>query len=257
MGLKSLQAQFQDYLLHGGPTKLLPRVNEGGLHPQKRLEIYYDAYRLRLLEVLSLDYPKTLMLLGDDDFEAAFLKYLDKHPSMHFSVRYFGQHFPDFLEQTPPFAEASLIAEMATFECAVSYTLDSEDGPVVTLEDLSAISPSRWAALSFTLHPSVISRRFEWDTPQLWQHIDKELPPRPPVKQDSPVTWLFWRKGIRTLFQSCNIAETILFEALIQGDTFAEMCEKLSDLVPEKDIPLVAAKTLYKWVSEEIISKVN
>lgn len=257
MGLKTIQSQFQEYILKGDETALLSKISDTGLCPQKRLKIYFDGYRLRLLEVLSIDYPKTLELLGDEDFEAAFLRYLDKNPSHHFSVRYFGQYFPDFLEQTAPFNEVALFAEMATFEWAVSYTLDAENGPVVTMDELKTIPPEKWGDLSFTLHPSVISRRFEWDTPKIWQHIDQELPPRPPVKQEHPVTWLFWRKGIRSLFQSCNKAEAILFEALTEGDTFAQMCEKLIDLVPEEDIPFVAAKTLYQWVSEEMISKIS
>jgi hypothetical protein len=256
-GLKSLQNEFQHYLMHGNADTLLPKITDDHLSSQKRLEIYYDAYRLRLLEVMSIDYPKTQMLLGDEDFEAAFLQYLDKYPSTHFSVRYFGQYFPDFLEQTSPFKEATLVAEMATFEWAISYTIDAEDAPIVTLADLSAISPEKWGALTFTLHPSLLSRYFSWDTPQLWQHIDNELPPRAPVQQQYPILWLFWRKGIKSLYQSCNPLETILFEALAEGNNFAEMCEKLIDLVPEDQIPLVVAQTLYKWINEEMISRMG
>lgn len=255
--LSHLQAYFQEYLMHGTLNTILPQVApDERFSAEKRLKVYFDAYRIRLMEILKLDFPKTHTLLGDENFENAFHAYLDKYPSTHFSVRYFGQHFSQFLATTAPFQDYPIFSEMAQFEWAVAYTIDANDGPLVDTQALSTLSGEQWQTLCFNFHPSVTSCIFAWDTPQLWQHIDREAPPRGPVHQGSPVRWLFWRKGQRSLFQSCTAAEDKMFQSIQQKDNFAQICENLLDIVPEEEIPLMCAQTLFKWINEEMISSI-
>lgn len=256
--LKELQSQFQEYLMLGNIEALLPSIAPHQyLSQEKRLKIYYDAYRIRLFEILKLDFPKTHTLMGDDSIKEAFITYLDKHPSTHFSVRYFGQHLSEFLKTTAPFSEQGVLAEMALFEWLIAYTIDAKDDTVLTIQNLSSLAPEKWADTAFDFHPSVMSHYFEWDTPQLWSHIENELPPRAPEQQTTPVRWVFWRKGVKSYFQSLNLAEDQMFKALQQGLNFSEICETLLDVLPEDDIAPTAAQTLFKWVNEEMISRIK
>lgn len=258
MLLKDLQDAFQHYLMRSDITPMLSQVMpDERFSAENRLKVYHDAYRIRLLEILQIDYPKTHTLMGDQDFELAFLKYLEQYPSHHFSVRYFGQHFKDFLAKNKPFSQFPVFAEMAKFEWLIAYTFDSLDGPTIQKDALMAFPPEQWPDLGFTLHPSVTSGYFEWDTPQLWQAIEAGESERAPVKQPQAIRWLFWRKGLKTYFQSCNLAEDAMFEALQQGHLFGEICESLLDILPEEEIPQVAAQTLFKWVTEGMISSLH
>jgi hypothetical protein len=258
LALSNIQSYFQDYLMYGDIDTILPEIApDERFDAQKRLRVYFDAYRIRLLEILKLDFTKTHTLLGDDNFEDAFNQYLLKHPSTHFSVRYFGRHFSEFLATTAPFKNYPVFAEMAQFEWSVSYTLDATDAPRVTQEMLASIAPEQWPDLRFVFHPSVTSCYFRWDTPQLWQLIDSEADPRPPVQQPAAVRWLFWRKGLQSLFQSSTPAEDKMFQAVQQNLNFSDMCEELLTLLPEEEIPLTAAQTLYKWINEGMISHIN
>jgi hypothetical protein len=254
--LKQLQSHFQEYLTHGS-NHIFPEIApDERFSADKRLKVYFDAYRIRLMEILKLDFPKTHTLLGDEAFEQAFLSYLLQFPSTHFSVRYFGQQFSQFLASSAPYSNCEVFAEMAQFEWAISFTIDAKDDNVVTSQDLAKINPMDWPNLHFVFHPSVISHCFAWDTPQLWQHIDSEKPERAPIKHETPIRWLLWRKGLRSLFQSCNPAEKLMFEAIQTNANFGEICECLIDTVPEDDIPLIAAQTLNKWIHEEMICKI-
>lgn len=252
MSLKHLQSQFQSYLTDDALEALLPEITDDArLGARKRLAVYFDAYRLRLLDIMKIDFEKTYTLLGDHGFEDAFHAYLKAHPSTHFSVRYFGQHFADFLAKTAPFSEHPVVAEMATFEWLVSHTLDAADAPILKQEDLSAVSPQDWPFLQFLLHPSVISHCFAYDTPALWQDIDAEKDPRPAQKLPEPIRWIFNRQGLKTLYRSCTPIENIIFEALLKKADFSEICEALLDHVDEEAIPLTAAQTLHNWVRDE------
>jgi hypothetical protein len=254
--LKQLQSQFQEYLMHGTNTISPEIAPDERFSADKRLKVYFDAYRIRLMEILKLDFPKTHTLLGDEEFEQAFLTYLLQFPSTHFSVRYFGQHFSQFLATTAPYSHCQVFAEMANFEWSISFTIDAKDAKIVTQQALAQINPANWPDLHFTFHPSVISVCYSWDTPQLWQHIDNEQPQRAPVKQETQVRWLLWRKGLRSLFQSCNPAEKLMYEAIQANASFGEICECLIDTIPEDLIPMTAAQTLNKWIHEEMISEI-
>lgn len=255
MSLKQLQTDFQNFIIHGKYKPMLPEVVTDHLDVHTRLGIYFNGYRLRLLEVLSEDYPKVHHLLGEEGFDELFIEYLAQFAPTHFSVRFFGKYFAQFLaEKNLPF-----LAEMATFEWAVSSTIDAKDGPIASITDLTAYPPDEWGYLTFTFHPSVTSRYLKWNTPQLWQQLDKEHHhhSHEPILQENPICWLFWRKGLRSLFQSCTPAEAKLFEAVQQGLDFAGMCETLIDIVPEEEIPTVAAQTLYHWLNEKMISTLS
>ncbi len=255
--LDTLQNEFQDYLITGN-NKVLPSIaKDERVSAQRRLQIYFDAYRIRLLEILQLDFPKTHTLMGDEAFAKAFEQYLFTYPSKHFSVRYFGQRFSHFLATEQPYADVPVLAEMALFEWLVSSTLDAKDDVIITQQDLSQIAPQNWADLQFRFHPSVVSHVFHWDTPQLWQDIEQEKDPRDPKLQSSPIRWLFWRKGLRSLFQSCTLTENILFEAVLDNKSFAQICETLIDTVDQEAIPMTVAQTLFKWINEEMISQVT
>lgn len=255
--LSLLQSQFQDYLIHSDPQNILWAIlPDERFSAQNRLKIYHDAYRLRLLEILRLDFPKTHTLMGDEEFDKAFFLYLDAYPSKHFSVRYFGQHFAHFLEQTLPYKDYGVLAEMANFEWAISHTIDALDAPIVTTEQFASLSNEDWLHLRFELHPSVISHLFYWDVPLLWQIIDKEEPPQAPTAQQNATRWLFWRKGLKSYFQSCTQAQDKMFCSAKNKDPFLTICENLMDIVPEDQIPLLTAQTLNKWVGEQMISRI-
>jgi len=256
VSLQQLQSQFQDYLLSGESEKALAfTLPDQRFSADRRLKVYYDAYRLRLLEILTNDFSKTHTLLGDENFEKAFFAYLEKHPSHTFSVRYFGKDFSYFLINTLPFKNYPVFSEMAQFEWAIYYTMDALDAPVVTQASLSELPPEKWADLVITFHPSLISHVFAWDTPQLWQDIESEKDPRTPELQAVPTRWLFWRKGIRSFFQSCPPVEEKIFLSLQAGESFSKTCEILLEVLPEEEIPPAVATTLFKWVKEEMVSR--
>lgn len=258
MKLNNLQSIFQNYLMYADEASILPMVaKDSHFSAERRLKVYFDAYRIRLCEILQLDFPKTYILLGDEHFEQAFIHYLDKHPSQHFSVRYFGQHFSEFLRITAPFSDYPAIAEMAAFEWAVAFTIDAIDASIAKTEDFTAVSPELWPELVFSLHPAVTSLVFHYDTPLLWQVIENEEEMRAPIKQASPVRWLFWRKGLKSYFKSCNTAQDKMWQGILGKLPFGDLCENLLPILPENEIAPFAAQTLYQWVQDEMISSIH
>ncbi|MGI9330937.1 MAG: HvfC/BufC N-terminal domain-containing protein, partial [Gammaproteobacteria bacterium] len=96
-GLAERQAQFQAHLTHGADDVAAHIVGDEKADSATRLQVYFQAYRLRLIDVLQNDFEGLHALLGDEAFSRMVQAYLEEHPSRHPSVRWFGQHLPAFL----------------------------------------------------------------------------------------------------------------------------------------------------------------
>jgi hypothetical protein len=63
--------------------------------------------------------------LGDDLFEQMVDGYIDSAPSQHPSLRFFGDRLPDYLQDTLPFSDHPILAEIASFERSLLNACDS------------------------------------------------------------------------------------------------------------------------------------
>lgn len=252
--LLNLQTAFQEYLMLGHPQDITRAIVEDHLPIEKRLKIYFDAYRIRLKEVLQLDFAKTVVLLGDDLYHQAFIAYLNAYPSTHFNVRYFGKHFSQFLRDCSPFNQEPAFSEMADFEWNLMHTLDAADAEILPITALASIPEDAWAALTFRFHPSVQCARYDWDTPELWKAIDQEAPPRAAVKLMNAQHWLIWRKGLTSQYQSISLEQAQLFRDITAKLCFSECLENLTDCMPADQVPQFAIAQIQTWIQHEMIS---
>ena len=238
--LKSLQTDFQEYLTAPGygdfETKkqlaLSHLSNNYGLNSNSRLEIYYDMYRLRLLDILFTDYPKLVGLMGEEKFTQAFLHYLLNYPSTHYSVRFFGEKLAVFLNEFEPFCFKQYYAEMAKFEWALSLTYDAADAESITFESLKLLPPEQWIDLKFKLHPSVSLISFSYNIVTVWKTLDAQkilpeqedesvlehYPQENPERLISPLSrpeiWLIWRNDLISHFEEVNPEQYFMLEAI-------------------------------------------
>lgn len=96
-------------------------IEDKGVHPALRLNVYSEGYRMRLLECLRADYPALRNLMGEKLFDFFAEAYIRRHPSRSPSLFDLGTGFPGFLHTNAPKeagSEFTLVLEMATLERA-------------------------------------------------------------------------------------------------------------------------------------------
>ena len=255
--LVSLQYDFQAYLLHPDRQMHGHVVATAQLGVEERLDIYADAYRLRLEEALGVDFPAVHTLVGDTEFRTLARAYIDAHPSRHNSIRWFGQHLSAFLRTEPHYAKQPVLAEMASFEWALGLALDAADAPCVHADELARIPHGCWPELRITLHPSVSRLELHWSVPQLWKAIDQGASPRQPVRTEIANAWLIWRRDLASYFRSVEPPEAWALRAVAVGQTFAELCEGLGRWVEDDQVAIYAATLLRGWLEQGLISQIS
>ena len=252
--LAQLQSDFQAYLFDDvkGAAFKKQIINDKKVGAQKRLGIYYDAYRLRIIEALANAYPNLKKLLGDDLFDSSARSYIDLYPSTYRNMRWVGDKMSAHLKKT--LTKHPIAAEMATFEWALGLAFDAEDAPVLSLQDLAAIPPENWADLRFNLHPSAQLLAFKWNVLTVWQALDVEEAVPKFKKINKPC--LVWRQNMGSYFRTITEAELQAFHWVIAGASFGELCENLQENGDAQNATIQAAQYLSAWIESGLLSNI-
>jgi hypothetical protein len=252
-----LQHAFQAYIRERDPAMLAHVVSTPAATAEQRLEIYAEAYRLRLLEVLETDFPGLHGLLGDQQFEQLGRAYIDACPSRHASIRWYGGRLADYLRDQPPYSQQPALAELARFEWTQGEVFDAPDAPPASLDDLQAIPPEHWADLSVQLHPCMRILDLSWNVPVVWQALDAEEVPPQLSTAEAPVAWLMWRFELQPHWRSLQADEAWALNRAGAGDSFGTICEGLQEWLEVAQIPLRAAGFIKQWVNDGLVVEIR
>ncbi len=255
--LARLQSGLQDYLLRGGEAFAAAIAGDARADAGTRLGIYRDAYRLRLLEALETDYVALRAVTGDEEFDRIGRAYIDAHPSDHYSLRWFGRHLPSFLAAAAPWRDHGLLAELASFEWALTDAFDAPDAVAATVESMAAVPPAAWPGLTFGLHPSLRRINLRWNAPALWQAADSGEALPDPQPGEYPVGWMVWRHNLRIYFRSLGVEQAWMLDRLCEGASFAAVCEGLTEWIDTAHVAGHAAALLKLWLEDGLIATIQ
>jgi hypothetical protein len=218
-----------------------------------RLQIYSDAYRLRLIEALQANYPLLAQLVGEHAFARLTQLYLAVQPSRHYSIRWFGHRLVDFLREHPDYRKQPWLAELAMWEWAIATAFDAADAATLTVENLTSIAPNAWSDMRFVFHPSVQRVALTTNVVAIAKAAADNLSlPRPSTQERTE--WLIWRQDLTVQYRSLDAHEAAVIDGAIAGGTFSDLCELLvaRDAI-EDQVPLIAAGLLKQWVNDRCL----
>jgi len=255
--LRELQQQFLQFLQQQ-PNQMQSLVlDQGKLNAKTRLDIYANAYRLRLKQVVETDHPVLGTYLGDELFDLMFQNYLALHPSQFTSLRQFCDRLPKFLKEHSPFDEHPILAEIAAFERLLLVAFDAPDSLRLTTQALAQVAPELWPQIKIRFHPSTQLFRESWNTVTSWQAIKEEKTPTAATRHSQTHTWLLWRNHeLLTQFRSLAVDELYMIEAYLSGQDFSNICEGLLTWHSADEVPVFALQTLQSWLNQGLVQQI-
>ncbi len=252
--LRELQLRFQDYLTSGNDDIEKDIVSTPDALAEHRLGAYYNAYRIRLIDILALDYSAIEKHLGREAFENMALDYLARFPSTQPSVRWFGQHLPQYLEQHFDHDDHEFLAELAHFEWTQGLIFDADNGSeLFGLEDMALVPAETWATLTIQFKPAMKWLDLYWNVCPYSVAIDNDETPPEAHRDEIPLRWLLWRKNRNPNWRSLDVHEAWAIEMACRGANFAALCEGLCEWVSEDQVAITAAGFLKQWISDELV----
>jgi hypothetical protein len=256
MELDTLERDFQALVMDGTSGIERAVVGTARVPVATRLDIYSNAYRARLTEALENNYPKLAQLLGGQQFGELALLCIERQPSTHYSVRWFGERLSELLASTNPYREHPLAAELARWEWSMTLAFDAADVPVVTRAKLGEYPPEQWGELAFVLQPALQLVALRTNAPSIWRALGRGETPPEEVCEATARDWLIWRRGLDTLYRSVSTVEARALCAVRDRASFAIVCEILAGELGENAAAPEAAKLLARWLEDELVSAV-
>ncbi|RYY03199.1 MAG: DUF2063 domain-containing protein [Gammaproteobacteria bacterium] len=251
--LAELQSDLQDFLLDKKRDADDLTLETPAFSKEARLHIYHEAYRLRLIDALSNDYPALKLFLGEDIFTNLANEFISAHPSHHPSLRWFGEKLPEFLKSNTDWHEQLHIVELAEFEWAQAMTFDAADEIVSTLDHIRALPPESWMTMKLVFHPSLQLLNCVINAPLQWQALIKDGITIEPVIATEFQTWLIWRENLQVVYRPLDAAEAWALNAFITDHNFSNVCGGLCEWFAEEKVPLQTAQYLQQWLKSELI----
>jgi len=229
--------------LTGGPT----------LDVETGLAIYHNAYRARLLEVMQGDFPAVWHWLGDDEFAGLVAAYVQRYPSAHFSLRWLGQRFADFIDEHLVAEQAAPLVELARLEWAFTLAFDAPAGQPLSLPDMARLAPEAWPLLQVEWVPAVQQVLCRFNSLQIWRAVKAQA--GFPGSQPLPLAevCLIWRDQQVCRYRSLEPAEAYALAGMVdKGWTFSELCAELA-VTYQEGAPLQAVTWLKQWVQDGLL----
>lgn len=240
------------------------------------IQVYNNAYFVRLRDAIAEDVPATVRLLGSARFSQMIANYLAACPPHHFDIKWAGERLSVWLREvdenwSQQWSNAAL-ADLITFEfvrAAIDTAVDGE--PSVTLSDLAVITEGEWEKLCFMPQAcaDLITTAHAIDI--MWQQIhsvnyalqaavtdtaELDLPlslPSAPALVDS--FYLIYRCAEEVDYECLTPAQAKLWQCLAVGKCFGEAA-----LAYNQDMPLDASSgravvsTLLHWISKGLLA---
>lgn len=254
--LRQLQDRFQQAIFTGASGHVATDITDSERAPAGvRLGIYFDAYRIRLVEALVDTYTGTQRLAGASLFNDIAHAYIDAYPSTRPSIRWYGDRLGEFIAQSITYSDRADLAEFATFEWLLLRAFDAPDITPLNEQAMAAVPPDKWGETSFRFHPSLGRVDLKWSVPAYRVAVVSEASddPEPLEENEYPVPWVIWRPDLEQYFRSMETDEAYLLDAAISGADFAHLCEALCEWIDPEHAPARAVSILKRWLVDGLI----
>lgn len=217
------------------------------------VNVYADAYHLRITDIARESYPALANVLGRTAFDAMLLAYLEAHPSRDPSIKYATDRLPKFLTayELPGFGVPKrVLADIAALEQAMEYVFDAPDCPApLGVGILEEIAPDAWDSIGFEFILALNVVHAEYDVATVVDAVADGLAPERPSA--SPVAYAVFRADEEVERRTLTAEEGRALELLASGLSFRETVEQLAAGHEEGDPELVERLVagLVRWIS--------
>jgi hypothetical protein len=216
------------------------------LDSTQRLEVYADAYFLRLRDVLAEDFPRAAKLLGEQAFDRLVRDYLKAHPSTEPSLRHLGRAMAEFVRRRNHLP--AWLADLALGVWGRVAACAAPDNDPLSMAQLAQIDPAAWPQLRMAPVRSLQVVRAGWPVHRLWAEEDPE------GLEPLPTSIRVWRRAdFQVRHAPMDEREATAVAKLLAGSTFGEICQVFEDLDEEQGAAQAGA-LLLRWLEDGIIA---
>jgi len=242
LSLEQTQAEFKHFLFSGSnETQLKTLISStNNIDNGLRLDVYRNAYYIRLEEALAHDFPAVLAVAGDKSFGEIAVSYLHDYPSTSPSLRDLGRYLSVWMQRHGKTA----LSEIAEMEWSVLNAFDAADASPIKADCIAKVPTEQWHALCLEFHPSVNFLQVSCNARDIWAMVRNEKTSVLHIDEKVNEYLVIWRAAKGPSVQAVDDVTYRVMRNLKTGQSFGDCCLDLINHYPEEQVPHLAAKGL-------------
>ena len=198
----------------------------------KQLQVYRNAYRWRLHDVVTTDYPVLQHYLGEKQFSALLHGFIDQVAPNHFNVARYAAGLPAYART---YAGVDAVAqEICTLETAIAQLADGTESTALTPQHLAAIAPEQLMQQQLLPRYALQLFAFEYAIDDYYRAVKEGVADTQPIAIPS---WLavfrhedvVWRMALST-------SEYTLLSQLFAGVRVGDVLDDPQHALQEEDV---------------------
>ena len=224
---------------------------DGRLSPLERITIYADAYFYRLLDCLKEDFPATLAVVGEAEFQDLVRSYLTRYPPTEPSVFYAGRYLAEFLQGHRLQERRPFLTNLSRLERTVVEVFHGPDAQVLTADEMRRVAPAKWPELSVHTIPALQMLSCEWRVNDTLRAAENGSAAKEPAR--GPATILVWRQKMQVYYRELEPAEHAALEVASKGGNLAAVCEAFALRLDTENPAEQINRTLSRWLADGLL----
>lgn len=253
--LGEAQARMQDAILLGVQVESHPDEwirSKDNFLPAAQLAVYVNAYRYRLHDLTTEDYPVLQYYLGKERFNALIDDFVNSAQSGHFNVSRYSAQLPEFLRQHSAGDDFSY--ELAVLENALSQLTDPEETRVLEPAHIQGMTAEK--LMELVLHPRKALQlfAFAYSVNDYYLAVKNEKAPPPPSAAKTFLAVFRHEDVVWRMDLAEN--EYHLLHKLFRGDPIGEALEALQNELglPDDDLSAHLSEWFSRWMRNGLLA---
>jgi hypothetical protein len=244
MTLAALQRDFRDWLV-GAPNGMADNP-----HLRAGLDVYHNAYRVRLCDSLRETFERLFLWLGEDRFLAAARAHIESHPPRGWTLGVYGADFPDTLAALYP--DNPDIADLAQLDWMLSRAFDGSDGAAISQ---AALADADWETATFRFIPTISFGTMHSNAGAIWSALSAGERPPSAIPLPAPSPLLVWRQDLVPCFRILEPEEAAALNMMREGLPFNGLCTVQAENLGAEAGIAQAGAWLGQWLQDGLIAE--
>ncbi len=224
---------------------------QGGVAGEERMSVYANGYPARIQESLKEVYEAVHQVLGDDQFSEICHVYAHQYPSHDYNLNFVGRYFPEFLQGSPFSKAFPFLVDLAKLEWLIWESFHAFDEQPFQPHQLAEVPAEDWEHARVIFQPSVKLISSAWPILDIWRTRRQRSEEVKVDLMNRSQQILVGRNKDQVRCELLDQTQAVLLSGLLSGENLGNVCEKLSEMADEKELPIAA--WFSNWVKEGLI----